>query len=212
MAGIGIVLIAAGFWGWKTGLIPGNIRNMANEQLHLENDPKINMTTPTSGQIETASKQPYVVVIESQPQGARVYIDGQDSGMITPTRKVMDADKEFTVGLRLDGYQYYERKERAVVNGYQVRASLLPAMKMGYLNLDILNGGSNPVIIINGQRIEEKLPLVNYAVPAGVPVKIQAHNPFTGLTAEQVVKVPANQKIQVNLILSQRQPSSHRKK
>jgi serine/threonine protein kinase len=161
------------------------------------------------GLIEAASQaQYYTVIIESFPSGARIAIDGQDTGMITPAQKSIEASKEFTLSLRKEGFQYYERKERAVQNGFQVKASLLPMPKMGYINLDLTNGGSNPVIFINGQRIEEKLPLKNYAVIAGSQVKIQAHNPFSGLAAEQIVTVGANQKIQINLILSPRRPSS----
>lgn len=167
---------------------------------------------PSEGSTENASKQPYVVVIESRPAGARVFINGIDTGMITPSRRVIDANQEFTVAFRLDGYQYYEKRERAVVNGHQIFASLLPLPKMGYINLEVMNGGSNPVVIINGQRLDEKLPLRNYAIPAGTLVKIQAHNPFTGLSAEQAVTVGVNQRIQVNLILSKRQPSSVKKR
>jgi hypothetical protein len=164
---------------------------------------------PTPGNQELSSQQPsYSIYIQSVPSGARISIDGQSTGMITPAQLPVEANKEFTVALRKDGFQYYERRERAVENGHVIKASLLPMPKMGYINLDLINGGSNPVVFINGLRIEEKLPLRNYAVIAGAPVKIEAHNPFTGLTAEQVVSVGSNQRIQVNLILSQRKPSN----
>lgn len=160
------------------------------------------------GTAEMGSQQQYnTVIIQSVPSGARISIDGQDTGMITPAQRSIESGKEFTLSLRKDGYQYYERKERAIQNGHVVTASLLPMPKMGYINLDLVNGGSNPVVFINGLRIEEKLPLKNYAVIAGAPVKIKAHNPFTGLSAEQEVTVGNNQRINVNLILSPRKPS-----
>jgi serine/threonine-protein kinase len=162
------------------------------------------------GSVDVASQVPkerYTVIIQSNPTGARIAIDGQDSGMLTPAQQSIEAGKEFTVSLRKEGFQYYERKERASEKGLIIKASLLPMPKMGYINLDLVNGGMNPVIIINGMRIEEKLPLKNYAVIAGAPIKIEAHNPFTGLSAEQTVQVGANQKIQVNLLLTQRKPA-----
>ena len=58
--------------------------------------------------------------------------------------------------------------------------------------------------MINGQRVEDKFPLKNYAVAAGQSIRIQAHNPFTGLSTEQVITVEANQRRQINLILSQK--------
>lgn len=205
-----VIFVAAISWTWKTGQLQNLISRSTPSQKSTSMDLQTGKQS-ASGQAESASQQPYVVVIESNPPGARLYIDGQDTGTITPTRRVVGANKEFTVGLRLEEYQYYEKREVATANGYQVKASLLPLPKMGYINLSILNGGNNPVIVINGQRVDEKLPLRNYAVPAGAKIKIQAHNPFTGLSAEETVRVESNQKIQVNLILSQRQPSSHRK-
>ncbi|MGZ5278559.1 MAG: protein kinase domain-containing protein [Pseudobdellovibrionaceae bacterium] len=146
----------------------------------------------------------YTIIIQSNPTGARIAIDGQDTGMITPAQRSIEYGKEFSLSLRKEGYQYYERKEIASQKGLVIKASLLPMPKMGYINLELVNGGLNPVVIINGVRIDEKLPLKNYAVIAGTPVKIQAHNPFTGLSGEQTVRVGANQKIQVNLLLTQR--------
>lgn len=94
------------------------------------------------------------------------------------------------------------------MNGYQVRATLLPMPKMGYINLDVVNGGGNLVILINGTRVEEKLPLKNYGVIANTKIRIQAHNPFTGLSAEQTVTLGPNQRRQINLILSKRQSNN----
>lgn len=154
-----------------------------------------------------ASAQKFIVVIQSVPSGARISIDGQDTGMITPSQRTVESGKEISIALRKDGFQYYEKKEHITENGYVLKATLLPMPKMGYINLELMNGGSNPVVFINGQRVEEKLPLRNYAVIAGAPVKIEVHNPFTGLAANQTVTVQANQRVQVNLVLSQRQPS-----
>lgn len=201
---LGAVLVGLGVYVWK------------NQTSSLETNPPVaevpagTRPEPQLEQIESASKQPYAVIIESTPPGARVFIDGQDTGMLTPTRRTIDADKEFTVSLRLEGYTYYERRERASTNGHQVRASLIPLPKMGYINLDLANAGSNPVIFINGNRIEEKMPLRNYAIAANSAVRIQAHNPFTGLSAEQTVTVGPNQRQNVKLILSKRQSNNNR--
>ena len=168
------------------------------------------MTQPPAGTIDSASQKPkelYPIIVQTTPSGARIMIDGQETSMLSPAQIAVEAGKEFTISLKKEGYQYYERKEKAIEKGMVIKASLLPMPKMGYLNLDLINGGMNPVVIINGLRIEEKLPLKNYAVIAGAPVKIQAHNPFTGLSAEQTVQVGANQKIQVNLLLTQRKPA-----
>lgn len=209
-----IFLAGLAFWYWQN-------KEKFNEQMNGHfNEAKIadfffpdgksktNSGLAVPGQLDSSStvtKQPYSVIIESFPPGAHLSIDGKDTGMITPARRIVDADKEFTVSLRMEGYQPYERKEFATTNGYQIRASLLPLPKMGYINLTVVNGGGNLVVLINGTRVEEKLPLRNYGVLANSKIRIQAHNPFSGLSAEQTVTVGPNQRRQVNLILGQRQ-------
>lgn len=165
---------------------------------------KLETPTAAAGIRESVS-----VIIQSFPSGARIYIDGKDSGMITPAQRSLETGREFTVGLKREGYQYYERKEIATAQGQMIKGSLQPNPKMGYINLEVVNGGLNPVVIINGLRIEEKLPLKNYAVIAGTPITIQASNPFTGLWGEQTVQVGANQRVQVNLLLTQKKAAEN---
>jgi eukaryotic-like serine/threonine-protein kinase len=171
--------------------------------------------TTLNGSVEAASTnpvQPYVVIVESNPSGARVYMDGKDTGMITPLRTTVDSGKDFTVTLRLAGYQVFEKKDRADTNGMQVKAVLSVLPKMGYLNLDLVNAGRNPIVTINGQRLNDKPPLRNYPVLANTTIRVEAHNPFTGLSDEHVFKVKPNERTQVRLILSsKRKPANKRK-
>ena len=181
--------------------------------------PNMKVADPTPPPIEPTPKNPEpqpnpvlpnqqnTVYIQSVPTGARIFVDGQDTGMITPFQQRIENGKEVVITLKREGYQPYERKEKITENGAVYKYSLLPMPQMGYVNLELVNGGHNPVVIINGQRIEEKLPLKDYPVIAGAPVKIEAHNPFTGLSAEQTVQVEANKRIQVNLLLTQRKPA-----
>ena len=202
------------FFFWKQNIktfFPARVA--ATEPAQPAPVPQVETPPVNSGKTESASKQPIAVIFDSEPHGAHIYLNGQDTGMITPARQTVDAYEDFTISFRLDGYQYYEKRERATQQGYQIKASLLPLPKMGYINLEVVNGGLNPVVFINGQRVNDNLPLRNYAIPAGQAVRIQAHNPFTGLTAEQVVTVGYNQRRQINLILSQqRQPSNQRRR
>lgn len=153
------------------------------------------------GVAESASKEVYIMTVESQPSGARIMMDGQDVGMITPARLQIEAQKEFRIGFRKDGFNTYERTERATHNGYSVKATLQPMTDVGYLTIEVINGGTDPVITLNGVRLEEKPPINLMAVPAGKPLKIQAHNPFMNLRAEQTIQVGVGQKQKLQLIL-----------
>jgi serine/threonine-protein kinase len=204
------------FWNQNTKIFFSGRNNVATApapEPAAVPTPEPQAPSPIRDRIESASKQPVAAIFDSEPRGAHIFINGQDTGMITPARQTLPALEDFTVSLRLEGFQYYERRDRPSLQGYQLKATLLPLPKMGYINLDVVNGGSNPVIFINGHRVNDGLPLRNYAVPAGQKVLIEAHNPFTGLSAEQVVTVGYNQKRQINLILSQqRQPSSNHRR
>lgn len=157
------------------------------------------------------SREIFSVIIQSNPSGARIYIDGQDTGMITPAQRAMENGKEYSIGLRREGFQFYERKEFINQNGMVIKGSLIANPKMGYLNLDVVNGGVNPVLYIDGVRVEETPPLKNYAIKAGSQVKIAAHNPFTNLWGEQIVKINANQSIKITLIVSQKRSAENNK-
>jgi len=67
--------------------------------------------------------------------------------------------------------------------------------------LALINGGAQPVVEINGIKINETLPLKNYRIPAGIPVVIQVNNPFLGLKTEQTIVVQENESKTLELIL-----------
>jgi hypothetical protein len=73
---------------------------------------------------------------------------------------------------------------------------------MGYLSIEVVGGGTDPVITVNGQRLDDKSQLSRYPVPAGTQIKVRAVNPFAQSAAEEVVWVGQSQKRHVRLILN----------
>jgi len=164
---------------------------------------------PTQGTGDSASKAQYTVSLASDPIGARIYIDGKDTEAYTPNRRSLEANKDYVITLKKDGYLNYEGTIRATQNGQSFTMSMQPAQKAGYISINVPNGGLNTVIYVNGIRLGERPPISKYAIPAGFPVKISAYDPFYKMSAEQTVKVDANQKKSIELILGvdQRKPS-----
>lgn len=145
--------------------------------------------------------------IQSEPSGAIVYINGERRG-ITPYRGSIDAGQQFNVSLSRAGFLPYDRPgERASLEGYVLKAALQPEPPMGYISIEVVNGGNDSVITVNGQRLLEKAPVTRYQIPAGIPVKIKAVNPYAKLAAETEVTVGVGQKKAVRLLLT-RQPAS----
>jgi hypothetical protein len=163
----------------------------------------------TPQETTSASTSQYTVLLVSEPIGARIYINGEDTGAYTPNRRSLESFKDYVVTLKKEGYLNYEGTIRAMQNGSTFTMSMQPAQKAAYISISVANGGLNTVIYVNGIRLGEKPPIQKYAIPAGTPVRINAYDPFSKLSAEQIVKVEANQKKSVDLILGvdQRKPS-----
>lgn len=158
-------------------------------------------TTVPVGQFESASTQKYSVHILSQPSMARIFIDGKDTGLITPAKVQVDANKEFKIQLRREGFDLYERIDRATENAYTLRATLIPREPMGFVTINVKNGGSQPKLYVNDLPFDEKLPITRMAVRADRPLRVRAVNEFAQLGAEEIIIVRPDQHKEVNLIL-----------
>ena len=99
------------------------------------------------------------------------------------------------------------RPAAVIVDGTHIKAALQPEPPMGYISIEVVNGGNDAVLTVNGQRLLEKTPITRYQIPAGIPVKIKAVNPYAKLAAETEVTVGVGQKKAVRLLLT-RQPAS----
>lgn len=52
-----------------------------------------------------APDRPHGVVVASEPPGARILVDGQDSGWVTPMAMHLPRDESARIDLLLDGYR-----------------------------------------------------------------------------------------------------------
>lgn len=203
-----LIFLALGFFGIYhfQDQLEGNLPSLPISDL-----PKIETgggkapasATPNSGQADSASQKPPVAVaVYSTPTGALVYIDGQNKGF-TPFRGWVDSGKAFRVTLIKDGYLPYDSGEvnPTGTDPLTIRSTLQPEPPMGYISIEVVNGGSDPIISVNGQRLTEKPPIQRYQVPASTPVKVRVYNPITQLSDEETVTVGVGRRKPVRLIL-----------
>ena len=193
-----VAVIGGGFYLWKNNRLP-----LGNNVAKTAQAPEPSTPANVQGQGDMASQQPPVPVnIQSHPQGALVYINGAMVG-ITPYIGHLEAGREFHLSIHKDGFIRYERpNEKAGPGLYRFEATLQPEPPMGYVAIEVYNGGADPVITVNGQPLQDKSQLSRYAIPAGVPVRIRASNPFAQLSAEEVVTVGQSQKKTIKLYMS----------
>jgi serine/threonine-protein kinase len=188
--------VGGGFYYWKTTKVKAPVAVQAPTETQAESKPTL------AGQQDIASRQSVPINIQSRPQGAIVYINGRQVG-ITPYIGHIESNAEFRLTIRKEGFLTYDRpNERAGLEIYRLEATLQPEPPMGFISIEVIGGGADPVVTVNGQRLDDKSQLTRYPVPAGVPVKVHALNPFARVAAEETVTVGQNQKKAVRLILS----------
>ncbi|WP_409478009.1 protein kinase domain-containing protein [Pseudobdellovibrio sp. HCB154] len=185
-----LVIIAvmgiAGYWGYSKYLTPS--RKIAKKQIVEE------------GQMDISSSASVKVSISSQPSGARIFLDGVDTGRTTPAIVPMNANKDIKITLKKESYYPYEVTKSFNDTGI-LTTTLQQMPQAGFININVQNGGVKPVIYVNNQRLSELPPIKRYAVTAGTQVTVTAVNPITQLKDEVTVKVDSGGEANVDLIL-----------
>lgn len=193
------------WWSRNPSVVAQWTQSLNQSMISLNNHPNGPVSTPESKHEEMqdlGSTQLYAVMIDSVPSGARIYIDGRDTGTKTPNRRSLEANKEVKIGLSRDGFSYFEKVEKITQDGQSIRATLQVPPPMGYISITVVNGGSDPVVYINDQRVNQKPPIRLYGIPANTPVKVRVQNPFTQLAAEKTVVVGVSEKKEMSLLLT----------
>ncbi len=154
---------------------------------------------PSVDRVDLASQQKGLVTVTvySTPDSAQIYLNGISTSFTTPGRITIEPNKLTHLTLKKDGYLNYEYPLKT---GQSTSLNLtLSGVRMGFLDIAVSNGGSSPIIYIDGKRLGERPPITKYPVASGTRVKIRAENPFAQLYDEMDVVVGADQKQQVHL-------------
>lgn len=194
-----VALGLASFWGYTNYLKPQ--QNEAN----LASNTKKSSTSPdgNSGKIDMGSTARVSISVTSQPVGARIFIDGKDTGQLTPSIVPVVANKEVVISMIKEGFQRYETNKQFTQTA-SFAATLLPQTSGGYLNIYVVNGGAKPAIFVNGQRLAEELPIKKYRVNANAEIVVYAENAITRLSDQVKVKLAADEIRDIELILGRK--------
>ena len=187
-----LIISITGFFGYKNLYSTSSKRTLAAKTIEIKEVPagKIDMATTASTRLS----------VSSEPSGARISIDGVATSQLTPSIITVTSNKIVTITLSKEGfYKYQSAKEYS--GAASLNANMIPTPPMGYLNIYVENGGENPVVSINGNRLSEKLPINQYAVPAGDEIEVSAINPFSQLSDSVKIKVSENKIQTIQLVL-----------
>ncbi len=201
---IGLLLIVGGWWVYNNFFAqksPGQVPTIVGLTPKTA-EPQSSTTPSPLQQTDLATSSPeYTVTIYSSPGGARVVIDGVDTGEFTPMRKTVKANTPYNLRLVKEGYIDLVTTITPTYEAYSFTGTLQRLPRVGSLIINIVNGGANPELRIAGVPVSIKPSGSAYLIQAEVGVKIQARNKTTGLSAETTVTVPADQKKIIDLYL-----------
>jgi serine/threonine-protein kinase len=179
-----------GFMGYQ------NITKKADSDAVITQDTKLAI----KGVNEQASTSFVKVSVNSNPTGAHIFLDDQDTRLYTPAIITVTANKEVKFLIRKDDFLDYEVHKK-FDQTTQVVATLQPTTKAGYLNIYLSNGGPTTKIYVNGKELAEKAPVMKYAILAENESVIKAYNPITELSDEVKIKLQPGESKNIELIL-----------
>ena len=144
------------------------------------------------------------VIVSSSPSGAEIYLNGTNTGFITPSRIEVPAHEPFDIMIRRSGYvEYTKSRVDASKIGSKIEATLQKAV-VGYLDIDVVPP-TKAKIYINQRLLDgEALPIRRYAVPANTKLVIKAVDPFYGGQDFRVITLKKNQRRNIILNLNKK--------
>lgn len=143
-----------------------------------------------------------VIVIQSRPSGAEIYINGISTNQQTPARVEVPAELPFSLKLKKDRYLDYEQDNLTAARVNKKYEAVLQKAMLAYIDVIVQPARPNVRLYVNNELLQdETLPLSRYGIPAKTDIRIRAEIPSENLRAEQVVNLREDQRQTVVLKL-----------
>ncbi len=125
------------------------------------------------------------LMVRSQPVAARIFVDGEDSGVLTDGVVSLAPQRPQVLTLRKDGYRD-ETRRLTPVRGEQteLRVELVPAQA----SVELASDPSGAAVTLDGNRLPGVTPL-SAAIPAGTPHRLRVV--LAGFEPQEV-EIPAD--------------------
>lgn len=138
------------------------------------------------------------LIVKSNPPGAQIFVNGKNTGRVTPGRIDVPAQGEYQIEVKKQGFIDYTRSMASGSKETEVFATL-QKNPIGYLDVSVVNPNDDPIMLyINNVSIPDQLPIRMYRVPSG-KIVIRAVNQRLGLFAEETVDLKVDQRLQIRL-------------
>lgn len=129
---------------------------------------------------------------------ARIYINNTDTGQFTPANVMVNLNRTIKITLTAENYcpQSLQVTPTGPAQTVQLKLAKCPT---AYLNLKAVQVGTSPRIYIDNLLVGEKLPLVNFPVPANRQVEIRLEDEYRGKD-KKVITLREHEKRDITLI------------
>ncbi len=200
--------------------ITNSASNGAGE--HLPDIPPASATSPPAANVKSTHLDPQAqkleddinsvasgLIVVSNPSGAAILVNDKDTGLVTPARVTVPADRPFKITVHKYGYMDFKGVDvKKTELGHRLTANLVK-LNVAYLDIDVFPP-QDAVISINGKVISARVPIRELAVSANTPLRIRAERKGGGSFDEMVINLPVDRKqaIQLNPRKNIRVPSN----
>jgi eukaryotic-like serine/threonine-protein kinase len=146
-----------------------------------------------------------IIVVQSRPSGAEIYIDGLATNQTTPARVEVPSEYPFALKLKKDRYVDYEQQNLTASQVNKKFEAALQKAMLAYIDVIVQPARSGVKLYVNNQLLQdETLPLSRYGVPAKQEIRIRAEIASENLRAEQVITLREDQRQTVVLKLEKK--------
>lgn len=156
--------------------------------------------TPQVSKRDVSSVKPVlrkrIVLFESHPSGARLFVNGEDLNLFTPHELELNAYDEYEVRVVKDSFEEHTSSFVPANLKNQKFSVKLKKISLGYLHLDLTPHDAEGMVFVNGEV--QSLPLDKHPVPALQDTSIVVTTTDCG-NHQIVVKLKQNQKEIVHL-------------
>ena len=145
-----------------------------------------------------------MLVVTSNPSGADIAIDGKSTGLITPSRVAVPADRPFSILVKKRGFKEFMKTNLLRESlGIKLDAPLVRS-ETAYVDIDVVP----PVdvkLYMNGELVDDEvLPLRNFRIPAKSDVKFRVEDSNGNSSEEVSVNMRENARRHIQLFLRKR--------
>jgi len=199
-----VVIISGGYFAYNK-YVANKLAQFAQLQAaRIKNNQPARPIEAEQGQVDLAAKASVKVSFNTEPSGARIIINGNDSLRTTPAIIALPANVETFVKIQYtEEYNDLDLK-KVFKDGESLTFQLQKLPKSGYLTVNVQNGGANPQLFINGQEIPPPFQGKRLKVRPDTIITVMAINPITQLKDETQVSIPADQDKTIELVLGRK--------